>query len=921
MLSDAEQAIIEEGTRKAARRIPNNAEVVKEAAIILGQKKVGSLRPYLYKNAEIKAARRVEEFIGKGQYDKAFKAKESELLNHELYKQARKAKEMQDKAFKSYKNLNKADSTLAKTRDMSFVNAARAILSKYDLAIDPKDAQANMDRIRDYDPEVYETVMAIIDSVQIEPKNFKSLTQDEFQELNDVFNALWELSRSSKQIEIDGVKKDIQEVAEELISLLDPFKSKKPKEQYSRAKNKWELTYEGILNLKSKFRRVEHWVEVMDHGNIDGLFRKVMFQNVSDATDKYYEVKTEYTKKLVDLSKKIEIDPSEIISDELGHKFRDKSEVLGALLHIGNESNFKKLLIGRGWGSLNEDGTLNTAKWDAFVDRMHREGILTKEDYDYIQDVWNLMEEIKPMAQKAHKKVYGFFFNEITANEFETPFGTYKGGYAPAAVDYTIVKDAQRREELKEFTENNPSYAFPGSGGNGFTKGRESNYNKPLNLNINLVAKHLDDVIRFSIVKPEVVNAAKVITNSEFRDAMDEIDPTIIDGMLKPSLQRADKNRRSDVSPESPVLLKKGASYLQKSMSANIMFMNVVNTVEQFTGFMTAATKIKPKALFEGAMFYIKNQKEVSKAIDEKSAYMRVKTDDAMYEVQKSAQQLFENQTKFDKVKAFADKNTYILQMVTQDFIDKAIWIAAYNESIAQGVDDKTAIKKADSVIRTTQNANRPQDIAAFQSSGWLNVVQMFMGYFNMIANMNATNFTKLYYEDIGMKEKFQKGLYLYGAGYASLSILSAALRKAAAGGLDEDEDGEYMDDMWQVLVSSQFEFGMAMMPLLGQAVNAGVSRGDSKFYNDRMSASPVFEALSVTTDYITPDFISGGESFKKANVRDGLTALGIVTGLPLRPFAKPVTYLKDVKSGKANPTGPIDFTRGVVTGKKGVGN
>lgn len=82
-----------------------------------------------------------------------------------------------------------------------------------------------------------------------------------------------------------------------------------------------------------------------------------------------------------------------------------KAELLGALLHTGNESNYRKLLLGRGWGQEDEFGNLEDTQFKAFVKRMQDEGILTKADYDFLQAVWDLNEEIKPIAQGALRAV------------------------------------------------------------------------------------------------------------------------------------------------------------------------------------------------------------------------------------------------------------------------------------------------------------------------------------------------------------------------------------------------------------------------------------------------------------------------------------------------------------------------------------
>ena len=67
--------------------------------------------------------------------------------------------------------------------------------------------------------------------------------------------------------------------------------------------------------------------------------------------------------------------------------------------------------------------------------RMENEGYLTKQDNDFIQDVWDLTAEMKPLAQQSHKNIFGYYFKEIEATPFTNRFGTYKGGYVPAKTD------------------------------------------------------------------------------------------------------------------------------------------------------------------------------------------------------------------------------------------------------------------------------------------------------------------------------------------------------------------------------------------------------------------------------------------------------------------------------------------------------
>ena len=113
------------------------------------------------------------------------------------------------------------------------------------------------------------------------------------------------------------------------------------------------------------------------------------------------------------------------------------------------KSNLRKLLLGRGWGKQNLDGTLDTRQWDVFIKRMEDSNIVTKKDYDFLQKVWNLNKEMLPLMQKTHRDIFGYYFKVVEMSPVITKYGTYEGGYVPAKVDPNIVKDAERNAKLE----------------------------------------------------------------------------------------------------------------------------------------------------------------------------------------------------------------------------------------------------------------------------------------------------------------------------------------------------------------------------------------------------------------------------------------------------------------------------------------
>ena len=152
-------------------------------------------------------------------------------------------------------------------------------------------------------------------------------------------------------------------------------------------------------------------------------------------------------------------------------------------------------------------------------------------------------------------------------------------------------------------------------------------------------------------------------------------------------------------------------------------------------------------------------------------------------------------------------------------------------------------------------------------------------------------------------------------------AVLSDVIVKAMAGKFDEDDDDEYLDDMMMSFFGSQFKTITATVPYGGQLAVAAYNKYVTKSpADDRLSLSPVISVIesTITAPIDLYKQASEGNDIRKKTVKDVLQLMGVFTGLPTGPIGKPVGYLMDVKDNKAQPTGPIDFTRGLVTGRTG---
>jgi len=921
-----DQKVVKNVAAKLIRRMPTDEVVKKQSREIISKIKVADLKPHLYRSAEKRYALEASKQFKKGEFGLAFEAKRKEYLNFELYKTAAEAKDDVKKSIKDFKKLFRSDEKVAQSRDVDLVNAARAILADYGITKSEKTAEEYLASMKEYDPESYTVVNGLVQAATENKGPYQQIPFEDFVDMSEAVMAIYDLAKSRKEIEIDGQRRDVDEVIGELNAQIASI-TPKDKKAYNKTVDDYGMMKEKLLGAKASLVRAEHWAKAMDVKD-NGVFFRYVFRPISDATTVYRLKKNEVLKQYESILRKYEknLTKQSIVANELSaggvpFMFKNKTELMMAILHSGNESNLRKLLLGRGWGTLNTDGSVNRTSWDAFMQRMYDENVVTKNDMDMAQEIWNLLESIKPDAQKAHKQMFGYYFNEITADKIVTPFGEYAGGYIPAKTDMYTVEDSAIRKEKEEFENNNNSFQFPTTG-RGFTKSRVENYTAALSLDMNMLGSHIDGVMRFSYIEPRVKEVSKVVLNKGFRNQLFELDTNIAKDMLVPWLQRAAQQKM--ILPANDGIGRMTdsvARVLRKNVAMQIMFGGVTNTLQQFTGMVVAMSKVKPKYIRNGLWNYVTNNKATVDSIMTKSDWMKSTQGSNIYDIHNSINEIILNPTTFEKFKTFSSKHTYFLQSAAQNVVNNVVWSGAYEQSIEQGMTERDAVKAADSAVRTTQGTNNPEDVSRFEQGTATELLfKQFVGYFNMLANLNASELIRIQ-RDMGLKKGAGKAFYLYLTAFMIPAVLSDVIVRAMSGKFDEDDDDEYLDDMMTSFFGSQFKTLAATVPYVGQlgvaAYNKYVTKSPA---DDRLSLSPVISVIesTITSPIDLYKQASEGNDVRKKTVKDTLQMMGVFTGLPTGPIGKPVGYLMDVKSGDARPTGPVDFTRGLVTGRNG---
>lgn len=887
--------------RQIAKRIPATDAVRTEAMETVGAAKVGKIQPRLYDLAAARAASEAREALLRGDIDAAFTAKRKELLATELFHAATRAKEGINDGLNEFKTVFRRDEKLSKTRDLDLVNAARSILATFGIGTSDKPASAYLDQMQRYDPETYAEIREMVDVATVAATDYKAMPYADFATLRETVKSLWNLSLRTRQIEIDGEKMDRLDVEQILGTRLTELTKVGHTAGEKEAVTRWERTKMGLLGLRAMGTRVESWVTAMDNGDPNGAFRRFLWNPIKDAATAFRVAKAEELTQygaIVDRLKGTMVHAS-IDAPELGYTFKGTNELLGAMLHAGNGyepgSNGYKLLVGRKWGTLTDDGIVDSSRWKTFVQRMQSEGILTKAHYDYLQSVWDRFEVLKPAAWRAHNEMYGFYPPERTAVSVSTPYGEYRGGYYPAKVDPFMVADAQARADQQTLLGGDTGTMFPAVG-KGFTKGRSDVYARPLLLDAGAVPVHLDAVLRFTHLAPHVRDVARVVTSPGLRAQLDAYNPVTQSDMLVPWLKRA-----ASQQIDMPMTGRTGraidtfARELRSRSAMQIMAFNGTVLAEQITHFpaILAHPDVQGGKVLDALWRFTRQPTTMAEEINERSPYMATRESAALTEARKTIDKILLDPSITEKVGNFVGQNANVLMRGIQSVMDHVTWSAVYDHVVETTGDEAGAVRRADGVVREVLGSYAAEDMSRFETGNTVQrMFSMFYSFYNAKANFLGSQ--AVIASRMGLRQGAGRMFSLYFYGFMIPAMLGKSIKSAMGSqpALEDDETGAHavLRFWWE----GQLEMAERFVPFGGTIVDHTL-KAFGKHPTGELLSSPAIKMLEDAVHAPGEVYKSIRDHMYSAKATtDFLTLIGMASGLPVRPAAKAVNYIHD---------------------------
>jgi len=883
---------------------------------VIGKQNAAKLKPQVYIAAERSAARKAEQALRRNDLVGAATAKRDQLLNFELAREAQRVLKQRDRTLNLFRQVTSAKrDTVSKTRNYDLVQVARAILAAHGMGQVRNAPIEYLDLLKRYDPRLYTSLEATLLVAVAKQKTIADLSVDEFLGLGDLIGQLWTLSREEKQVEIEGRKVELEQITTELTDRLATLGDTE-RGQIAEAATDAQKNMRSFVGLLASLRRVESWARSMD-GGVVGPFTKYVFRPISEAADRYRADRNRLITKFRELFVAIEptMGGKKIAAPELAYTFKNKAELLHAILHTGNTSNKRKLLLGRQWGAERPDGTLDDSSWQKFLARMAQDGTLTKADFDFAQGVWDLLEETKPLAQATHRKVFGRYFAEITAEPVVTPFGTYAGGYVPAIYDQFFVGDAAVRAQ-QEQVEANDSTMFP-SPASGFTKGRVE-YNEVLELNLQLLPMHIDRVLKFAHLASPVRDVLRILRDKGFARGLEQVDPTAQSDMLLPWLQRASRQIVEEPSKgQAGRVADQFFRGVRNRSGMGLMFANLVNVAQQFTGFPLVLLRVKPQYVGAALARYVANPARMTKAARGASLMMVERGDNQMSAMYNAIEQIIDKKNLYGRTADWLGRHTYFMQQGVQNVMDVIVWTGGYDQALARGESEAEAARQGDAAVRETQGSVFSEDISRIETGpAWARTFTHMYSYFNMWGNLLGGE-VETTMREVGLRKGAGRLMFVYMIGFLAPAITAQLVADALRGQLPEDEEDDgYLDNWLSWFFMTQAKTAIAFAPIVGQAANATIGAFTAAPYDDRVGGSPAISAIegAVRTPASVYEAVLA-EGDKSRAVKDTLNLMTLLTGLPFQAAARPIGYAVDVAEGDIEPTSDLDYLRGLATG------
>jgi len=843
------------------------------AAENIGKLALKDIRPDRYRKAEIHSAQEAAIALSKGDQVAALRAKTQQVMNFYLWREARdaqltggkvatymarfKKKSLRERIGKAGNNyLENIDRILERfefRKSVSFKKHAEA-RDSLQAWVDQQGSESDMIALS---TEVLDETYA---------RHWREIPIDELVGIQESIQSIENSAKALNNIIINEEKLTYEQTITRMLNQMGQLKDKVFPQYKDSVDNggvrRWT---ENFLTEQVKIPWMMRW---LDNGEEVGIMHQTIMQPMNNAYDAEVRMWDRVGKVVMqaingrskdDVKRhQQEISIPEIANTEtklegklLGH------QIIAVALNTGNEGNLRKMLLGEGWATTDEEVSIENPKLQAVLQHM------STSDWDLVELIWEQIGSLKADLAAIHKRATGITMDEVKPVSFVQDGRTIKGGY------YPVKYDANRSEKARLNEEKADEQAVSMLTAGGFVQpvartGARINRTEfvgPIKFSLDVVPNHIQEVIHFITHYDAIKQVNKLTGDPRIAAAIKtKLGPAQY-ALLKPWLNDVAKDGK-----EAPIKsgLESLARRLRFGTTYGVMGFKASTGLIQIAGIFNTAAEVGVVRTLRAVRTVLGSEKSIRETWEFAKANSKVLEHRQQTMDREIKNALISLQSKRGPLAVVQEAAMMHIALVQTYTVDLPSWYAAYAKGMDKFEgDEQRAFQYADWVVENVQGSGLTKDMSSIMrsKSELYRLGTMFMTFFSSLYNHNAD-----------VKRAVQAGQLSIPAAVGKLMLLwtlPALFETVMREGWGDEDDEESL--LERTLV------GTAMMPITTVPFFNQVANGVISGYG--YSASPVFPLVEGGVE-ATRALAEGGE-LTKYKIKQASKAVGIAFAIP----------------------------------------
>lgn len=887
---------------RAATEVPPTEAFRRAAQDVISKTAPRDISPYTYLQAARKAAKQAFSAMAKGDYQLAADAKQKELLNHHLYLEAVKAREEADKILTYAKKFEKGTTREKMGKaGADYLEQIDALLDRYEfrrVPLSKLDRRASLiEWVNQQEAAGNEPSISPVLLNEARQVNYREVPMSELRAIYDAVRNIEHLARYKNKLMAKQAEIAFDDAIAELVAAAENMTAgagdkavgeRKPLPLDMSAMTMREKAGDTVSRLDGMLVKMEQIVEWLDNGNVNGPWHTYIWNPITEAQDREYDLTRQLTERLATSLEKMPKEQRLAMLDTFevaGMGKVTRKFLISVALNMGNQGNIDKMMRGMGWSMDTIEGAL--AK-------------LNDADWTFVQDTWDTINSVWPEIAALEKRMTGLEPPKVEAQPYQVRDAngnvtrTLAGGY------YPLVYDPRKSEQGAKQEGGNLGQLFEegyvrATTPKGHTQARMDGFAAPFLFDFEqVVTQHMAKVVKDLTHREAVVQANKILTNPEIRNVLQETMGPAYEKQFLPWL-RSVVNDRNGGSVQGLSDFSRWMMSARANVVAATMGFKATTMIAQITGISQSFDKVKGRYLGQALLEYLRHPIALTRQVRELSGEMRNRSNTLDRDIRDQLRNLTGQNSKWAQAQRFAFHGIAIADAM----VTIPTWMGAYRQALDQGADEATARLEADAAVRMTQGAGGAKDLAAIQRNNELaKSLTMFYSYFSVLYNRMR---------DMGREVQEIRDMPRFLARVFFTVMVPAILGELILGrGPDDDEDPA----AWAI--RKVLLYPMMSVPVLRDVVSSIDSGFDYRFSPMATLFDKVGKAATATGKLFTDDIEWGDYSLKVAET------IGYVFGVAgTAQMSATGKYLWRVSEGEEQPENLAELLAYALLGKR----